>query len=280
MGREGRWQAAEGGWDFEIRGLNVDWLEPKRELLTALPPGLQKLIERLQPSGSFAIYDSSLRLAKRPNAAKLASAWNVNLDCHQAALSGALPLTNIFGSVQLIGQADDKTCITAGELAIRSMSWKGTQLTSVHGPLWTDASVCLFGEPAAAQQNRAPQPITADVYGGSLTANIRLDHGINSSFRVSMAIGGADLGRFANERLGGAKDLSGKISGKVWLAGTGQSTRTLQGAGEMHLVEGNLYELPVVVSLLKVLKNRAPNTTAGRRRQFVRRGKDKFRPQA
>jgi hypothetical protein len=30
----------------------------------------------------------------------------------------------------------------------------------------------------------------------------------------------------------------------------------------LHVVEGNLYELPVVVSMLKVLRNRAPDTTA------------------
>jgi hypothetical protein len=186
----------------------------------------------------------------------------VNLDCHQLTLAGAIPLANMSGGIRLAGQSNEQASYTAGELDIHSMSWKGTQLTSVRGPLWADESVCLLGQPAAAQQGRAPQPITADAYGGSLTANIRLEHQPNPNFRVELAIGGADLARFASERLGGAKQLTGKASGTLQLVGTGQSTRTLKGGGELHVVDANIYELPVVVSLLKVLRNRAPNSTA------------------
>ncbi|MEX2317025.1 MAG: hypothetical protein WD669_07730 [Pirellulales bacterium] len=260
--RAGTWQATEGGWQFGLSGLNVDRLEPQRELIAALPPGLQKVIERLQPTGGFGLHESSLTFVKRPDSARLASAWDVNLDCHQATLSGGMQLSNISGGIRLAGQSNEQSSYTAGELAIHSMSWKGAQLTSVRGPLWADPSVCLFGQPAAAQQGRVPQPITADAYGGSVAANIRLEHQTNPNFRVELAIGGADLARFVNERLGGAKELTGKVSGTLLLVGGGQSTRTLKGGGELHVVDGNIYELPVVVSLLKVLRNRAPNTTA------------------
>ena len=32
--------------------------------------------------------------------------------------------------------------------------------------------------------------------------------------------------------------------------------------GELHVVDANIYELPLLVSMLKVLRNRTPNTTA------------------
>jgi hypothetical protein len=260
--RAGTWQATDDGWQIGFTGVNVDRLELQRELVAALPPGLQKVIDRLQPTGDVGLYESSLSFVKRPSAARLASAWDVNLDCHQLTLAGAIPLANMSGGIRLAGQSNEQASYTAGELDIHSMSWKGTQLTSVRGPLWADESVCLLGQPAAAQQGRAPQPITADAYGGSLTANIRLEHQPNPNFRVELAIGGADLARFASERLGGAKQLTGKASGTLQLVGTGQSTRTLKGGGELHVVDANIYELPVVVSLLKVLRNRAPNSTA------------------
>ncbi len=260
--KSGGWQPTEGGWHMSLSGLDVDRLDPQRELLSALPPGLQRVIERLQPSGDFAIYDSSLSFAKLPNASKMASAWDVNLDCHQVSLGGSLQINNIFGGVRLVGQSNERTSFTAGELTINSMSWKGMQFTSVHGPLWADGSVCLLGQPAGNQQKRPPQPITADAYGGSLTANVRIEHEPNPNYVIGLAIGGADLGRFAGERLGGPKELTGKTSGTLLLSNSGQSTRTLQGAGELHVVDGNIYELPVIVSLLKVLRNRAPDKTA------------------
>jgi hypothetical protein len=260
--RTGNWLAAEGGWQLVLSGVYVDRLEPERDLIGALPPGVQRIIDRLQPSGRFALIESSLSLAKRPGKAALAAAWDVNLDCHQASLAGGIPLTNISGGARLAGQADDEKCFTAGELAIHSLSWKGTQLTSIRGPLWVDESVCLAGRPAAAQQRREPQPLTADAYGGSLTADVRLEQGASSNYRVDLALGGANLARFATERLGGPKELTGTVSGKLSLVGTGALTGTLRGGGELHVVDANIYELPVIVSMLKVLRNRTPNSTA------------------
>jgi hypothetical protein len=36
----------------------------------------------------------------------------------------------------------------------------------------------------------------------------------------------------------------------------------LRGGGELNVVDANIYELPVLVAMLKVLHNRTPNTTA------------------
>jgi hypothetical protein len=46
------------------------------------------------------------------------------------------------------------------------------------------------------------------------------------------------------------------------LSGAGRSPTSLNGEGNLHVVDANLYELPVLVSLLKVLRNRTPSTTA------------------
>jgi hypothetical protein len=123
-------------------------------------------------------------------------------------------------------------------------------------------------------KGQTPRPITADAYGGSLTANIRINHETAPKFRAELAIGGAELARFATERLGGPKDLSGTVSGKLSLENVGNSLQTLVGGGEMHVVNANIYELPVLVSTLKVLKNRSPNTTAFNRcdMQFTLQG--------
>jgi hypothetical protein len=56
--------------------------------------------------------------------------------------------------------------------------------------------------------------------------------------------------------------MNGTVSGKLLLSGTGQSTQSLTGSGELHVVDANIYELPVLVSMLKVLRNRTPDKTA------------------
>ena len=261
--RECVWQGNSSGvWQFTLKGGNADHLELDQELFSALPPGLQQVMARLQPRGAFALYESTISFEKRPDAVRLTSEWDVNLDCHQVTLGGGLPLANITGGIRFMGRSDEKGPRTAGELAIHSMTFKDLQFTSVRGPIWADPSVCLFGQSAAGPQNQTPRPITADAYGGSLTANIRINHETTPTFRAEFALGGADLARFATERLGGPKDLTGTVSGKLAIEGIGNSMQTLIGGGDLHVVNANIYELPVLVSTLNVLKNRSPNTTA------------------
>jgi hypothetical protein len=154
------------------------------------------------------------------------------------------------------------TPYAAGELDLDSLVWKDMQLTNVRGPMWVDSSYCLFGDLAAQRQGQPARRMTADAYGGSLAANAVVQHGQNPRYELDLALGGVNLARFASERLGGTDGLSGIVSGKLTLSGTGQSPQSLRGSGEMHVVDGNIYELPFLVTLLKVLKNRTPTSTA------------------
>jgi hypothetical protein len=262
---QGLWQATpNGGWQLQLQGINIDRLTPRRDrdLLVALPPTLQEIVERLQPSGDFAVHNSSLSLAKSIDSNRMLAAWDARLLCHQATFQGAFSPQSVTGEIRLVGRNDLQTAYTAGELDLDSLVWKNTQLTNVRGPLWVDPNSCLFGELASQRQGQPARRLTADAYGGSLTANAVLRHGANPGYELDLALGGVNLGRFANERLGGTGGLSGTVSGKIMLTGTGRSLQMLSGGGEMHVVDGNIYQLPFLVSLLKVLKNRTPSSTA------------------
>jgi hypothetical protein len=140
--------------------------------------------------------------------------------------------------------------------------WKDMQFTNVRGPLWIDKSFCLLGEAAAEKQRQQPQRVTADAYGGSLVANAACQHDANSNYSLEVALGGVSLARFVSERFGGPQDMTGTVSGKLRLSGMGKSLQTLNGNGELRVVDANIYELPMLVRLLKVLRNRTPSTTA------------------
>ncbi|HEX2477462.1 MAG TPA: AsmA-like C-terminal region-containing protein [Lacipirellulaceae bacterium] len=262
---QGIWQSTpDGGWQLQLQGINIDRLTPRRDrdLLVALPRALQNIVERLQPTGDFAVHNSSLSLAKPIDSNRILAAWDARLLCHQATFQGAFSPQSVTGEIRLVGRNDLQTPYTAGELDLDSLVWKDMQFTHVRGPLWIDPTICLFGELASQRQGQPARRLTADAYGGSLTANAVLQHGANPGYELDMALGGVDLGRFANERLGGSGGLSGTVSGKLMLTGAGRSLQMLSGGGEMHVVDGNIYQLPFLVSLLKVLKNRTPSSTA------------------
>lgn len=260
---QGQWQATgDGGWQLLLNGLSADRISYDPDLLSALPPGVQKVVDRLRPTGSFDFFKSSFGFVRRPDAAQVASSWDVSFACHQASLRGDLPLDSISGGVRLVGQADGAKCFSSGELSIDSMVWNDIQLTNVHGPLWTDSTVCLLGRPATERLAQPPRRITADAYGGTLAADVQLQHSGHPRYTADVSLGGAELSRITKERFGGPADLTGKVSGKVTLSGAGRSLYALVGSGELHVVDANIYKLPVLVALLKVLRNRSPDTTA------------------
>jgi hypothetical protein len=164
--------------------------------------------------------------------------------------------------MRLVGRSDGRNATTAGELAIDSLVYKDIQLTNIHGPLWSDSGRLLLGEPAAKQQKQPGRRLTADAYGGSLTSNIEFMRGDNPSYKVDCRVGGINLARFVNERMGTTTDVSGTLSGGLIVSGSGQTAQTLQGAGSLHVVDGHFYQLPPLVSMLKLLSNRPPDTTA------------------
>ncbi|MCI0492246.1 MAG: hypothetical protein L0Z07_04840, partial [Planctomycetes bacterium] len=155
----GTWQpTTSGGWQLALSGVNADRLTAHRDLLVALPPRIQKTCERLQPSGTFNLFNSSLSIERRPQSDRITAAWDVYLDCHQASLQGGNPLENITGAIRLSGRDDDQSSYTTGEMAIDSLTCRDLQFTNVRGPIWIDRSVCLFGRRATAKLGQPARP--------------------------------------------------------------------------------------------------------------------------
>ena len=116
----GTWQvAADGSWQCSLSKMNADRLVANRELLVALPPALQSVIEKLQPTGTIGLYNGSISLAKSPQAAALTVAWDVSLECQQAAIQGAVPIRGITGGIRLVGQSDGRTCLRRRRIGAR-----------------------------------------------------------------------------------------------------------------------------------------------------------------
>ncbi len=262
--QQGDWQTAPGGgWQFQLDGLNADRLAFDPDLVGAMPPGVQKLIDRLRPIGSFDAYRSTLRFARRGGGGEpIAAAWDIQLACHQSALRGDLPLENITGGIRLMGTSDGRAATSYGELAIDSLIWNDMQLTNFHGPFWSDDAVCYFGQGATAKLAQPPRSLTADAFGGSIVADVALQHAGQPRYHADVSLAAVDLARFARERLGGPNDLTGTVIGTLSLDGAGRSTYALNGKGELHVVNANIYQLPPLVAMLKVLRNRTPDSTA------------------
>jgi prepilin-type processing-associated H-X9-DG protein len=266
---QGTWRpTAAGGWQLQLERVHADHLAASPDLLMALPGRLQKLVDGLQPNGTFRLHDSSFVVSKPNDSdANITLQWDAHLDCHQSDLKCGVKLEDISGSVHLVGRSDGQSGYTAGELSLDSLVWNDLQLTAIRGPLWIDqssaGSVCYLGKHASELQQQAPRDISANAYGGSVVGNMHVRNQGVPNYQLNVSLAGMDLARFANERWHGRNDLTGTVSGKLSVSGTGNSTDALTaGGGELHVVDAHIYKLPVLVALLKVLQSRIPDTTA------------------
>jgi len=253
----------DGSWEVKMEGLAVDRLMARRDLTDALPTKLQKLIEYLRPSGSFSLSNGYLRFSKASAAnATIESEWDVQLNCLQADLQAGIELNNVHGAIRLKGAAQGDKSYSAGELAIDTATFEDVQFTEIQGPLWVDEGQCLFGEWATKKQGTALRRLKAKAYDGNVVADAWVSFDVVPRYSAEAWLTGANLKRMMRERGGSQLDYQGKVEATLAVNGKGRSLATLVGHGNVQVTEANIYQLPILVSMLSVLRNETPTTTA------------------
>ncbi len=156
------------------------------------------------------------------------------------------------------------------------MTYEDFQFTDVRGPVWLKNDQILFGAIVPkATANERPRNITAKSYGGTVAADCHVTFGRVPSYSLQAALSGADLRTFANDKMPGKQNIQGKAYAEIRLSGTSQGVHTMKGDGKFMVREGKMYDLPVLLALLKLLRVREPSTTAFNRCDinFTVRGK-------
>lgn len=255
--------AEDGSWHAQLEGLSADRLTARRELVGALPLKMQKLIDQLKPTGSFALQNSSLRFAKSSDPiAPLEAQWDVQLQCHETDIQAGIELSNIHGSVRLVGECKGSVCYEAGELTIDTATYESVQFTEIRGPIWIDETRCLLGRWATNQQGQTPRRITAKVYDGYLVGDAWVTYDGLPQYGAQASVVGADLLRIMTERSNTGSEFRGKVAANVNLRGRGRQLENMEGEGDVKITDADIYELPLLVGLLKVLRSSAPSSTA------------------
>jgi hypothetical protein len=253
--------AADRGWQFKLSGLWADRIALRSDLMNALPPRLSKLIEQLRPSGTFSLHNGELTFQQTP-VTPLRTSWDIQLEGHQADINCGLELHNIHGSIRLRGEADDQRSHSSGELALETITYQDVQVTNVNGPIWVDESQCLLGKWATAKTGEPERRVSGGVYGGSISGNGWVQFGTLPQYSLEANLVSADLSRLIIERFGGRQAFQGKMDAKIVAQGDGPSLARLVGEGTVHIREANIYELPILIGLLKTIRTGDPNKTA------------------
>jgi hypothetical protein len=142
------------------------------------------------------------------------------------------------------------------------MTYRDFQFTEVRGPLWIDDQKLLLGGAVPPPQGEQPRAVTGHCCGGAVRTDGWVSFGAQSRYNFDAVVVQAQLARLAQEVMAGRQKLTGDISGHINIHGQGSSFNLAEGNGHCELRNADVYQLPAMVSLLKILSLRVPDTHA------------------
>ncbi len=253
----------DGGCRLDLKRLSVDRLQSDGDLIAALPPAIGHGLSRLAIEGPMNLLGSLAVTVPGKSDQTPSLEWDLECIVNNGRLATATPIEHVFGGVKLVGGSGPSGAASRGELEIDSAVVRGVHLTQIGGPLLLDGQRVVFG--AAAERDvhdRVPRPITASAFLGQLTINGELRLTEAGEFGVEMALENADLAAVMSELAPRQRGLSGKVFGLVNMGGTLAVAHTWRGTGQVRLRDADIYELPVMIAMLKLLTVQRPDRTA------------------
>ena len=242
----------DGGWTLSFSNLVADRVRPDRDLLVALPADLRKAVTQLNPTSPINLQGSVEFGHSGQTKDSVTSRWDLDLTTLQSQIDCGVRLENVSGGVRLAGQYDANGFSSRGYLDLDSVTYNDFQFTEIRGPLWIDEEKVTLGAPED-QPARAANQVTAKFYGGTLFGHCVATLGPTTHFGLRADFRDGDLARFAKERIRGTQQLVGKVNGNIMLEGTSRGMHTLQGRGALRVDSGEIYELPLITSILGLL---------------------------
>jgi hypothetical protein len=184
-------------------------------------------------------------------------------DLEDGRMQCGMLLEHIHGDVRLFGQTHREGFASRGEIGVDSLIYRGAQLTQLKGPFLLDQSGIILG--TAAERGRTDQPprsLTARVFGGQLSVDAGVRFAGDAPFNMQARIDQGDLAAFAQEWDLKNQNIRGRANALLNLNGNRYGSHSWRGKGFVRLYEANIYEVPVMLALLKLLSIREPDTTA------------------
>lgn len=253
----------QGGWRLQLARLNIDRLLSDRQLIEAVPARLRSVINRLHPTGRVNLRGTIELAQLEPGEELLESYWDCDLDLHDSDLHCGLEIEHVHGAIHLRGEHRSHGLECEGELRFDSAVVRNVQLTDLVGPIWFNDHEVLLGTLADQRLNaQKKRHLVAALQGGKLRIDGRVEVGANLQYEISADVARVDVRRFTKEVFGVKDDFSGDLYARMTVLGNGSGLHNLEGDGAFELRNADIYRLPVMVQMLKLLSIKTPNATA------------------
>ncbi|MFG0288375.1 MAG: hypothetical protein ACF8CQ_09375 [Rhodopirellula sp. JB044] len=268
---------ASGRWMLTMDLHSGCRLIPDEELIAALPDQMSRAMRALELRGPLGLRGVTNVLLPQSEAESPTINWDLILQLEGNRIADVGPVHSLRGEIMVRGMNDGELVRAGGELAIDSLHAYGFQVTSLRGPfsilgdelrlgtfstgmdpitglpLIGTASSQLGARTAHADKSGRQAPINGQMFGGKLDVSgiVALSTG-DFDVGASMENGQiatilAELGQ-TRSGMKGRFDMNSRLDGRL-----GDSD-LLKGTGTARISGANMYELPLLVQVLNLLR--------------------------
>ncbi len=267
------------GWKASLTKVAVDRLKVDRDLIEAIPESMRKNITSLNLNGPLHYRGKIDLYYNYKNQIPLSAQWNGEIGVQEVSINKGISLRGICGGITSAGYIVNGEFYSEGQLAIESALWNTIQFSNIKGPyqinntqvfLGTGAPEVLrqifpkerntFQRPIQSGIDGKPQSLTAKVFGGDFYTDVVLLSGEIPRFSLFASLQNARLEQCGE--LTQSERLMGKLNLSVNLWGVNGDMNSLSGRGVLALKEADIYHLPTMVSMLKLLSVKEPSQNA------------------
>ncbi|MSU77643.1 MAG: hypothetical protein EXS16_06055 [Gemmataceae bacterium] len=234
--------------NFEVQGLKLD-----NDFVNATPRMIQDVLKNLNWQGpirakSRIVVSQPAEIGKPPDVY-----WDGVVQMFDAKFTTGLEFANVTGELACTGR------------------YNGRQIVGLTGNVKLDNAL-VFDQPLknmhAQFQMRETSPdvllvsLRAPIFSGDLTGQLRVDFGSSMRYELNLTASQINVAEFGRLNFGPRSQISGIAGGRLFLTGLGTGMDSLEGNGSLDIARAHLYNLPVLLDLLKYLGNKNDDRTA------------------
>ena len=253
-----------GRWELALDLHSGSRLHPDAELIEAMPASLHESIRRLQLRGPVSVRGKTRILLPDESDPVPNIAWNLGLQLEGNRIGDVGPVHSLRGEIAVRGVQDQNGPRAVGQVRIDSMHVDDFQITAIEGPFSIAGDQLFLGSKSQstsgwreAGDDQDSISTQSSIEGSMFGGKIRMDgHCVLSTgnFTVGLLVDDgrlpealADFGHADNK-------LTGSFQGQAKLQGKLGNFDLLNGSGTASLNGANLYQLPLIVQFLNLLR--------------------------
>lgn len=241
-----------GRFDLSVNDIEVRNLLFGANLRRVMPSLMAQFTMRLDDGNAVSARGNiAIGWNGEPNTPAWCRWQNTRLLLMNNKLKAGIPLEDVNGKLKDVwGWSDGRSLEVHGILDIDSVFFAGLQLSRLQGPLTIKDGVAEL------------KSLKGTLLGGTVYGNGQISLSDSPSYAGSVHLSGVQLQEYAKS-VPGRQSYRGLVNGQATFRGQGSDIRTIQGRGEAHVVDGDIGELPFVLSTLKGFNTliRTPKTS-------------------